>query len=640
LQTPADDARSNGKNEVADMIDKFKVRSGVEREREVRGGVYFVLIFPLPHVGPVLPVPAPSPLPSSISPVKATGPSPSPAMTPSPLTASPAPSPVPLPSHTPQTTSSMPPAQPHYPPGPSVQYGAHPAPQSQGAPYLAQQSGYYPGHSSAAQSVSSSLTSSSKANHFSGGLSDSSLLPPGQHIFLASAHPPSSVVMVKLVHGDNIRTQQLELQETIESFTKKMKELFGGEVIVKYMDEEGDPVIVGSTHDVQHVIKLAQKKTDGFYRLTVSAAATLSSSSHGVPSVGGVGFPSSLPPSSSPYVNGPLPSYPSHPPPSLPHHAAPLQSLTPPLPVEQRTFQTSYFKRFYAAAPVPEFQHVVFTDLMAIIKWDCERRNIDVKGEGTTFFQVFHFYAKRYFRISKPFCFILNVCLISSFSSHFHLFVPSTQQLQAEAFHNKDELLSEVPAACQRLWTSALQLRGREFCSILNEAIQVDDPTISPNVALIVRGINCLTVMREVEGLPVNWPIDFKLYRGGGLPYQHSFFFTVGKMYRVPMFLATSTDWALCQRTFCYRAEALSGQPPVLYVVQIHPQWRCVHVNYVTRTHCSGEREFLFVPYSVFEVANVQWKDHPTWESPHVVFLNAMSDNRRYPEDLPLAPWH
>jgi hypothetical protein len=65
--------------------------------------------------------------------------------------------------------------------------------------------------------------------------------------------------------------------------------------------------------------------------------------------------------------------------------------------VEQRTFQTSHFKRFYAAAHVPEFQHVVFADLMAIIKWDCERRNIDVKGEGTTFFQVFSFLCQEIF---------------------------------------------------------------------------------------------------------------------------------------------------------------------------------------------------------------------------------------------------
>ena len=112
LQTPAEYARSNGEMEVADLIDKFKVRGCVTKEREV-SCVYFVLIFPLPHQGPVLPLPAPSPPPSAISPVKATVPSPSPAMTPSPMMASPAPSPIPPPSHTPHTAAHMPPPQPH-----------------------------------------------------------------------------------------------------------------------------------------------------------------------------------------------------------------------------------------------------------------------------------------------------------------------------------------------------------------------------------------------------------------------------------------------------------------------------------------------------------------------------------------------
>ncbi len=247
------------------------------KEREVRGGVYFVLIFPLPHVGPVLPVPAPSPLPSAILSVKATVPSPSSA-----------PSPIPSPSHTPQATASMSPVQPN---------------------------------------------DSSKANHSSGGLSDSSLIPPGQHISLAPAHPPSSVVMVKLVQGDNIHTQQLELQETIESFRKKMKELFGGEVIVKYMDEEGDPVIVGYTHNVQHVIKLAQKKTDALLWLTVSTAATSSSSSSFSSSSGtlqsvSVSSPSPCTPSS--HSGQSLPPPPQMPPPPIPLSSLSLDEVTIP----------------------------------------------------------------------------------------------------------------------------------------------------------------------------------------------------------------------------------------------------------------------------------------------------------------------
>ncbi len=197
-----------------------------------------------------------------------------------------------------------------------------------------------------------------------------------------------------------------------------------------------------------------------------------------------------------------------------------------------------------------------------------------------------------------------------------------------------------MPGACQRLWTSAVLLRGREFCSILNEAIRVDDPKISANVVSIVRGINCLSVTRGLKSMDVQWPVDFKLYRGGGLPNQHQSFFSVGKRYRVPMYLATSTDWALCQRTFCYREHSINGHPPVLFIVQINPQYRCMHVNYITRRNCGEEREFLFVPYSVFEVMQVEWKQAPTWQSPHIVCLNAMSDNMLYPEDLPLAPWH
>ena len=39
---------------------------------------------------------------------------------------------------------------------------------------------------------------------------------------------------------------------------------------------------------------------------------------------------------------------------------------------------------------------------------------------------------------------------------------------------NAQELTSaaSIPTAVQRMWTSALQLRDREFCSILNAAVR------------------------------------------------------------------------------------------------------------------------------------------------------------------------
>ena len=189
------------------------------------------------------------------------------------------------------------------------------------------------------------------------------------------------------------------------------------------------------------------------------------------------------------------------------------------------------------------------------------------------------------------------------------------------------------------MWTSSLHLHGREFCSILNEAIRVDDHLISPNVALIVRGINSLSVNREI-GAYVPWPLNNTLYRGGGLPNVHMSFFTPGKKYRVPMFLATSTDWHYCQNTFCYRAQYDSHLPPVLFFVYLHQEHKCRHVNLVTYRNGGDEREFLFVPYSVFEVAKVEWRSPPTWQSPHLIYLYAMIDNKEHAEDLPLAPWH
>ncbi len=188
--------------------------------------------------------------------------------------------------------------------------------------------------------------------------------------------------------------EALDESETFESFSIKLRKHYGEDVVVTYEDEERDIIRVINTATVQHIVQLARRKSSEIFRLTVtsnvapSPAASISSSSSQPPNFSHSHTQppsSSFPSSSAPYGSGPLPSY-SHPPPSFP----PPNSLTP-LPVEQRTFQTSHFKRCYAAAHVPQFQHKVFADLYAIIEWDCVRRNIDVNGEGAAFFQVFLF---------------------------------------------------------------------------------------------------------------------------------------------------------------------------------------------------------------------------------------------------------
>ena len=51
------------------------------------------------------------------------------------------------------------------------------------------------------------------------------------------------------------------------------------------------------------------------------------------------------------------------------------------------------------------------------------------------------------------------------------------------------------------------------------------------------------------------------------------------------------------------------------------------------------EDEFLFAPYSGFEVVRVTWQDVPTSDRPHEMVLRAAIDNRTVGEDAPLAPW-
>ena len=60
--------------------------------------------------------------------------------------------------------------------------------------------------------------------------------------------------------------------------------------------------------------------------------------------------------------------------------------------------------------------------------------------------------------------------------------------------------------------------------------------------------------------------------------------------------------------------------------------------NKITRLLPSAE-EFLFAAYSTFTVAAVSWNVGDD-DEPHVICLQAAVDNRKEPEDLPLAPWY
>ena len=50
-------------------------------------------------------------------------------------------------------------------------------------------------------------------------------------------------------------------------------------------------------------------------------------------------------------------------------------------------------------------------------------------------------------------------------------------------------------------------------------------------------------------------------------------------------------------------------------------RYRCKHVNFVENTHFACEREFLFSPYSVFDVEAVEWSDNCNYMQPHKITL-------------------
>jgi GrpB-like predicted nucleotidyltransferase (UPF0157 family) len=134
-----------------------------------------------------------------------------------------------------------------------------------------------------------------------------------------------------------------------------------------------------------------------------------------------------------------------------------------------------------------------------------------------------------------------------------HFGVPSAaaddlfQRLQSESFENPEELLSQIQVAATRIWTSTQKLQGKgvddalnsEFCSLINRALRDDIADVMPHLVVIVRAINALCIVRR-ESKSLKFPPNSESHRGGALPLQHHAFFTAGKKYRVPMYLATS----------------------------------------------------------------------------------------------------
>ena len=158
---------------------------------------------------------------------------------------------------------------------------------------------------------------------------------------------------------------------------------------------------------------------------------------------------------------------------------------------------------------------------------------------------------------------------------------------------------------------SAPDAHRRELSFIINSMIRSDDASAAPHLAVIVRAVNTLLLAHRGAVQKIVFPKNGVTYRGGGLPDEHRRFYTAGKKYRVPGFLATSFSRQVAEN-FMMWADS-RNEPCVLWIVEVDPEGehsqakRCMHVNYVERTgpDVPVEEEYLFAPYAPFTVKEV-----------------------------------
>merc|ERR1711988_1736708 len=88
------------------------------------------------------------------------------------------------------------------------------------------------------------------------------------------------------------------------------------------------------------------------------------------------------------------------------------------------------------------------------------------------------------------------------------------------------------------------------------------------------------------------------------MPEHHLPFFAVGRRFRSAMFVASSFDEAVARE---FMARVPADVAPTLWKVRFDPVRRCKHVNFLDGlSTVNREAEFLFPPYSVFTVLEVE----------------------------------
>lgn len=254
--------------------------------------------------------------------------------------------------------------------------------------------------------------------------------------------------------------------------------------------------------------------------------------------------------------------------------------------------------------------------------------------------------------------------IVKNHAKHFHISQKNQRKfLQALDWEKEKEGITDVEQKAVSDWTSgvAIDNSGRqgevEFCSMVNATLRNDDFPAVTDVAVFMMAMR-ISLVQDLKGpqrlpgpeaAPREDPLprDGILIRGSAMPGWLVFgdkdnepFFFPGQTYRNPQFCAsTDSEHKDTAEWFAWRAVR---QNEALWCVrfEIDVSESPLHVNRIPNR--LGEVEFLWAPYTCFEVVEVI-KDTELillGEEPIIIRLKAFRDNKACSEHWALAPWH
>ena len=279
------------------------------------------------------------------------------------------------------------------------------------------------------------------------------------------------------------------------------------------------------------------------------------------------------------------------------------------VPLHERTFATSNYKRIYARAKPAAFQHYLLGAVNNVLTLYTARVNTNLSQDELEH-SVHDFMAK----------------------------------IQEDAFKNNAALQNDIGAVAEYLWTSENAhhvVKGFELCSVLNAVIRDDVEEEIQAAAIIFRSINSRRVKRNSQA--GTFPPNGETWRGTKFKERCKPFFNnmLNKRYRIPGFLATSSKKSVAAG-FGYNTKH-AHRRAMWHILfdergKSQPEFRVKHMTFVSKTLTPGEGEYLFAPYSVFVMLSARWSVQR--DKPHAITILAACDNKQEDENLPLAPWY